>query len=67
MDDMQKTQETIAHLVKTVDDLSDIVADHQKQIALMAARITMLMQREAEREADTGGAYPVADAKPPHW
>ncbi len=26
-----------------------------------------LLEREAEREAEAGGAIPLADQRPPHW
>ncbi|MGR3709882.1 MAG: SlyX family protein, partial [Alterinioella nitratireducens] len=33
----------------------------------LTARVQMLMNREAEREADSSGTIPLADQKPPHW
>lgn len=60
-------EEKIAHLTRTVDDLSDIVARQEKELALAARRIEMLMQREAGREMDEGGTVPLADQRPPHW
>jgi len=59
-------EERIAHLTRSVDDLSDVVARQAREIERLAARVAMLMEREAEREAE-GGGVPLADQKPPHW
>ena len=64
---MQHLEEQIAHLTRTVDDLSDVVARQQAEIDLLSRRVQMLMRREAEREVDAGGTVPLADQKPPHW
>lgn len=66
MDDtrLTATEERIAHLLRAVDDLSDVVARQEKEIALLTRRMQMLMEREAEREAEAG---PPANQKPPHW
>lgn len=60
-------EEKIAHLTRTVDELSDIVARQETELALAQRRIAMLMEREAGRELDEGGSVPLADQKPPHW
>jgi SlyX protein len=67
MADRDRLEETLAHLVRTVDDLSDMVARQDTEIAQLRARVDMLRAREAEREADTGGTLPLADRPPPHW
>jgi SlyX protein len=58
-------EERIAHLTKAVEDLSDVVARHAGEIAQLQRRVGLLMEREADREAE-GGA-PLADQRPPHW
>lgn len=60
-------EEQIAHLSRTVEELSDIVARQEKELALAQRRIAMLMEREASREFEGGGSVPLADQKPPHW
>lgn len=60
-------EEQIAHLSRTVEELSDIVARQEKELALTQRRIAMLMEREASREFEGGGSVPLADQKPPHW
>jgi SlyX protein len=60
-------EETMAHLVRMVDELSDIVARQDGEISRLSRRVEMLMAREAERQLDEGGSLPMADEKPPHW
>lgn len=67
MTDITALEEQIAHLTRTVDDLSDIVAKQETALALATRRIAMLMEREAGREADGGGTVALADQRPPHW
>ena len=65
--DRDRLEETLAHLVRTVDDLSEVVARQDAEIARLTARVWRLMEREAEREAAEGGSVPLADKPPPHW
>jgi SlyX protein len=67
MTDTTRLEEEIAHLTRTVEELSDVVARQEKDIALMSRRLGLLLQREAERETDSGGTVPLADQRPPHW
>ncbi|WP_372840999.1 SlyX family protein [Phaeovulum sp.] len=67
MERIDKTEELIAHLARVVDDLSEIVARQESQIARLERRVEMLSQREAERELEAGGGIPLADQRPPHW
>lgn len=64
---MQELEEKIAHLTRTVDDLSDTVARQDTVIAMLNRRVQMLMEREAEREALLDGQAVVGDSRPPHW
>ena len=63
---MEKLEEQIAHLTRAVDDLSDIVTRQEDEITHLNRRVHMLMQREGEREASTGGAVVMGDERPPH-
>lgn len=63
---MDQLEEQIAHLTRTVEDLSDIVAQQQSEIVTLNRRVHMLMQREGEREA-SGGAVVMGDERPPHY
>ncbi|WP_246032848.1 SlyX family protein [Falsirhodobacter xinxiangensis] len=67
MDRTEKLEEQIAHLTRTVDELSEIVARQERELALTTRRVGLLLEREAERQADEGGTIPLADQRPPHW
>jgi SlyX protein len=60
-------EEQVAHLTRLTEDLSDIVARQERDLAVMARRMEMLMERAAEREVQEGGTVPLADQRPPHW
>ena len=60
-------EETVAHLIRSVEELSDVVAAQGQEIDRLTRRVAMLMAREADREAELGGAIPIADQRPPHW
>lgn len=62
---MEAAEVQIAHLTRVVEDLSDVVARQATEIALLTRRVEMLMEREAEREAD--GVALIADQPPPHY
>lgn len=61
-----RLEEAVAHLTRVVEDLSEVMARQEREIARLARRIGLLMEREAEREAE-GGTIPLADQRPPHW
>ncbi len=65
--EITQLQEQVAYLIKTVDDLSDVVARQEKDIELLNHRVRLLMEREASREAEAGGSVVLADQRPPHW
>jgi len=67
MTDTTHLEEQIAYLSRTVDDLSDVVARQEQALQIATRRIAMLMEREAQREAETGGTIPLSDQQPPHW
>ena len=67
MTDITHIEEQIAHLTRTVDDLSDIVTRQENELAVATRRLAMLMEREAGREMDAGGSVPLADRRPPHY
>ena len=64
---MEKLEENIAHLTRTVEDLSDIVAKQEGEIDTLTRRVFMLMQREGERGSGQGGGVVVGDERPPHY
>ncbi|MEO0752553.1 MAG: SlyX family protein [Pseudomonadota bacterium] len=64
---MTQVEETLAHLTRTVEDLSDTVARQQSEIDRLTRRLQMLLEREAERQSEGGGGVVMGDERPPHW
>lgn len=64
---MHELEEHIAHLTRTVDELSDVVARQQREIATLTRRVQLLIEREAGRQDEAGGGAFFADERPPHW
>jgi len=62
-----RLEEQVAHLTRIVDELSEVMARQDTEIARLTRRVEMLMSREAERELGEGGTVPLADQRPPHW
>ena len=65
MDRMTGIEERLAHLARSVEDLSDVVARQEREISALSRRVARLMEREAERQAEA--QVPLADRPPPHW
>jgi SlyX protein len=66
MERLVSLEERVAHLIRTVEDLSDVVAAKAREIDTLTRRVQMLMEREAEREA-MGMGSAEANVPPPHW
>ncbi|MEO0747579.1 MAG: SlyX family protein [Pseudomonadota bacterium] len=64
---MTQIEETLAHLSRTVEDLSDVVARQEREIETLKRRVQMLLEREAERQSEGGGGVVLGDERPPHW
>jgi len=57
-------EEGVAHLTRTVEDLSDIVARQADEIDRLTRRMGQVIDRMAG--PDEGGAV-LTDQRPPHW
>ncbi len=62
-----KIEERLAHLERLAEDLSEVVARQDAEIARLTRRVEMLMRAEAERQTAEGAAAPMGDERPPHW
>lgn len=60
-DRLESLESHVAHLDKTVEELSDIVNKQQTQINRLTRMIEMLFERERQ------DAEIAADKSPPHW
>jgi len=56
----------LAHVEHTVNELNDVIARQQSEIAMLRARLRQLAERLAGFEAPQG-ASATADEKPPHY
>ncbi|MEM1431112.1 MAG: SlyX family protein [Pseudomonadota bacterium] len=61
-----RIEEELAHLRRVTDDLSDVVARQEGEIARLVRQVKLLMERAAEAEAADGGTAIFAE-KPPHY
>ena len=66
MERLDSLEERVAHLIRSVEDLSDVVAAQARDIDTLTRRVQMLMEREAERES-MGVGSAEANVPPPHW
>ena len=57
----------LAHVTRTAEELSEIVADQANRLERAEKRIHMLMQRAAEAEAQAMSGIAIGDKPPPHW
>lgn len=64
---MERIEEQIAHLERTVDDLSQIIARQADEVDRLTRHVEMLMRRAAERDADGSGGVVIGDERPPHY
>ena len=60
-------EEKISHILKTIDELSVIVAEHEKIIKISTTRIERLMGIIASNQAENNATEYFNDAKPPHY
>lgn len=60
-------EETVAHLSKVVDELSDVIARQDVDMSKMTHRLQILIDREAAREAGGTGGVILGDERPPHY
>lgn len=60
-------EEQIAHITKTVDDLSDQIAKQDSELRTLRRVVDILVDREKSREPDGGGGVIFGDERPPHY
>ncbi|MEL6565960.1 MAG: SlyX family protein [Pseudomonadota bacterium] len=64
---MTELEERIAHLERTIEELSDVVARQDADIARLMRQADVLIAREAERDAAGTGGVVIGDERPPHY
>lgn len=66
MERFDAVEERVAHLIRAVEDLSDVVTAQGREIDRLSRLAKLLAEREADREAMDHEA-PAANVRPPHW
>ena len=66
-DPIDPREERLAHLERSLDELSDVVAQQAGEITQLTRRVELLLRREAEREAEGTGGVILGNEKPPHY
>ena len=64
---IRQLEEALAHLTRVTDDLHEVIARQDADLALLSRRVEMLMRHAAEQQADAEGSIALADQRPPHW
>ncbi|WP_439526506.1 SlyX family protein [Roseovarius mucosus] len=64
---MTEIEEKLAHLIRTVDDLSDVIARQDRELDRLRTRVEMLLAREAARQGESDGGVILGDERPPHY
>lgn len=57
----------IAHLNRTVEELSDLVARQADQIDRLNGRFQALLDRLSKQDSGEESDVPLLDQRPPHW
>ncbi|MGR3497024.1 SlyX family protein [Citreimonas sp.] len=63
----RNVEERLAHLERSVDDLSDTVARQDREIEELKRRLAVLVERERERASEGSGGVVLGDERPPHY
>lgn len=64
---LHQLEEVLAHMTRLTEDLSEVIARQDRDLARLTARVDRLTLAEAERQADAPGSIALADQRPPHW
>ena len=67
MTDQIDIEERLSHLIRTVEDLSDVVARQERDIDALTRRMRMLGERLAEAEAEADSGVTIGNERPPHY
>jgi len=65
MDRTEAMERHIAHLTRSLDELSDVVSNQAEQIERLSKQVAFLMDRARSAESD-GGIF-LGDERPPHY
>jgi SlyX protein len=66
-DRLTPLEELAAHLARTVDDLSAVIARQDAELATLRRQVAWLMDREKSRDRDAAGGVFIEGERPPHY
>ena len=66
MDRTEALENRVAHLIRAVDDLSEMVTRQGREVDRLTRLVGLLVDREAGRDGTPEDA-PDANVRPPHW
>ncbi|QBX34451.1 SlyX protein [Paracoccus liaowanqingii] len=66
-DRLLQLEEALAHLARLTEDLSEVIVRQDRDLARLSRRLDLLLQAEADRQADAPGQVALADQRPPHY
>ena len=64
---MESLEEKIAHLERTTDELSSVIARQDTEIALLTRQVQILLDAEASRNRSEGAHIFGGDERTPHY
>ena len=64
---MTEIEERLAHLIRAVDDLSEVVARQDREIDRLNTQVAWLARREQDRAREGEGGIVLGEDRPPHY
>lgn len=64
---MTGIEERMAHLIRAVDDLSEVVARQDREIDRLKTQVAWLARREQDRSREGEGGIVIGEERPPHY
>ena len=62
-----RVEEELAHLRRTTEELSEVVARQEAEIERLTRLVTYLMDQASQDAADRETGVILTDQPPPHW
>ena len=66
-DRLTALEELTAHLARTVDDLSAVIARQDGELSTLRRQVAWLMDREKARDREASGGVFIEGERPPHY
>jgi SlyX protein len=66
-DRLTQLEELAAHLSRTVDDLSAVIARQDAELTTLRRQVAWLLDREKTRDREASGGVFIEGERPPHY